>query len=163
MQTAQDTLVSTFFMTDVRPAFFAVHILLEWEISRKASGKAYFTAVLGVTIQPGTLWWISILFRTPWQPHSESGGALNVQKMPVSALQGTVTHARKPPPTPPHTYSVNTAVTAGTTVSNEQLMALFEKPATGTVKRFVDTCYSSLFCKRTHRHVRKSRVLPGIS
>ena len=60
----------------------------------------------------------------------------------------------------PHPYSVNTA-TAGTTVSNEQLMALFEKPA--TAKRFVDTCYSSLFCKRTHRHVRKSRVLPGIS
>ena len=56
-----------------------------------------------------------------------------------------------PPPTPPHTYSVNTA-TAGTTVSNEQLMALFEKPA--TAKRFVDTCYSSLFYKRTPRHVR---------
>ena len=76
--------------------------------------------------------------------------------MSASALQGTVTHARKQPPTPPHTYSVNTA-TAGTTVSNEQLMALFEKPA--TAKRFVDTmsCYSSLFCKRTHRHVRKSR------
>ena len=66
----------------------------------------------------------------------------------------------RPPPTHPHTYSVNTA-TAGTTVSNEQLMALFEK--TATAKRFVHTCYSSLFCKRTHRHVRKSRVLPGIS
>ena len=65
--------------------------------------------------------------------------------------------ARSPTPphpqqTPPHTYSVNTA-TAGTTVSNEQLMALFEKPA--TAKRFVDTmsCYSSLFYKRTPRHV----------
>ena len=70
-------------------------------------------------------------------------------------------HSRQePPPTPPHTYSVNTA-TAGTTVSNEQLMALFEKPA--TAKRFVDTRHSSLFCKRTHRHVRKSEVLSGIS
>ena len=75
--------------------------------------------------------------------------------------------ARSPTPgsphhTPPHTYSVNTA-TAGTTVSNEQLMALFEKPA--TAKRFVDTmsCYSSLFCTRTPRHVRKTEVLPGIS
>ena len=60
--------------------------------------------------------------------------------MAASALQGTVTH-----------YSVNTAP-AGTTVSNEQL-ALFEKPA--TAKRFVDTisCYSSLFYKRTPRHV----------
>ena len=105
-----------FFVTDVRHAFVTVYILLESENSRKSSGKPYFTAGLGVRIQPRTLWWISILFRTPWQPH---------------------------------------------TVSNEQLMALFEKPA--TVKRFVDTCYSSLFCKRTHRHVRKSRVLPGIS
>ena len=58
---------------------------------------------------------------------------------------------QEPPPTPPHTYSDNTA-TAGATVSNEQLMALFEKPA--TAKRFVDTCYSSLFYKRTPRHVR---------
>ena len=150
MQTAQDTSVSTFFVTDVRHAFVSVHILLEWEISRKSSGKAYFTAVLGVRIQPRTLWWISILFRTPWQPHSESGGTHCLQKMSASALQGTVTHARNPPPTPPHTYSVNTA-TARTTVSNEQLMALFEK--TATAKRFVHTCYSSSFCKRTHRHV----------
>ena len=45
--------------------------------------------------------------------------------MSASALQGTVTHARNPPRTPPDTYSVNTA-TAGTTASNEQL-ALFEK------------------------------------
>ena len=145
-----DTLVSAFFVTDVKHALLAVHILLEWEISRKSSGKAYFTAVLGVRIQPRTLWWISILFRTPCQPHSKSGGTHFLQKMSVSALQGTVTHARNPPPTPPHTYSDNTA-TAGATVSNEQLMALFEKPA--TAKRFVDTCYSSLFYKRTHRHV----------
>ena len=144
-------MVSAFFVTDVRHAFVAVHILLEWEISRKSSGKAYFTAVLGVRIQPRTLWWISILFRTPCQPHSKSGGTHFLQKMSVSALQGTVTHARNPPPTPPHTYSDNTA-TAGATVSNEQLMALFEKPA--TAKRFVDTCYSSLFYKRTPRHVR---------
>jgi hypothetical protein len=67
-----------------------------------------------------------------------------------TSLQGTVNHARNPPPTPPHTYSDNTA-TAGATISNEQLMALFEKPA--TAKRFVDTCYSSLFYKRTPRHV----------
>ena len=101
MQTAQDTSVSTFLVTDVRHASVSVHILLEWEISRKSSGKPYFTAVLGVTIQSRTLWWISILFRTPWQPHSESGGTLFVQKMPVSALQGTVTHARNPrPPLP---------------------------------------------------------------
>ena len=139
MQTAQDTLVSAFFVTDVRHAFVSVHILLEWEISRKSSGKAYFTAVLGVRIQPRTLWWISILFRTPWQPHSESGGTHFLQKMSASALQGTVTHARNPP-TPPHTYSVNTA-TAGTTVSNEQL-SLFEKPA--TAKRFVDMLQFSI-------------------
>jgi len=151
MQTAQDTLVSAFFVTDVRHAFVAVHILLEWEISRKSSGKAYFTAVLGVRIQPRTLWWISILFRTPCQPHSKSGGTHFLQKISVSALQGTVTHARNPQPTRPHTYSDNTA-TAVATVSNEQLMALFEKPA--TAKRFVDTCYSSLFYKRTPRHVR---------
>jgi len=101
MQTAQDTLVSAFFVTDVRHAFVAVHILLEWEISRKSSGKAYFTAVLGVRIQPRTLWWISILFRTPCQPHSKSGGTHFLQKMSVSALQGTVTHARNPhPPLP---------------------------------------------------------------
>ena len=135
-------MVSAFFVTDVRHAFVSVHILLEWEISRKSSGKAYFTAVLGVRIQPRTLWWISILFRTPCQPHSKSGGTHFLQKMSVCALQGTVTHASNPPPTPPHTYSDNTA-TAGATVSNEQLMALFEKPA--TAKRFVDTCYSSLF------------------
>ena len=65
-------------------------------------------------------------------------------------------HPRQEPPThpsPPSTpiRSTDTA-TAGTTVLiNEQLMALFEKPA--TAKRFMDTCYSSLFCKRTHRHV----------
>ena len=41
MQAAQDTSVSTFFVTDVRHAFVSVHILLEWEISRKSSGKAY--------------------------------------------------------------------------------------------------------------------------
>ena len=72
--------------------------------------------------------------------------------MPASALLGTVNHARNPPSTLPtlHTYSDNTA-TAKATVSNEQLMALFEKPA--TAKRFVDTCYSSLFYKRTPRHV----------
>ena len=140
-----DTLASAFFVTGVRHAFVSVLILLEWEISSKSSGKACFTAVLGVKIQPRTLWWISIPFRTPCQPHSKSGGTHFLQKMSVSALQGTVTHARSPPPTPPHIYSVNTA-TAGTTVSNEQL-SLFEKPA--TAKRFVDTCYSSLFCKRT--------------
>ena len=61
---------------------------------------------------------------------------------------------QEPPthPSPPSTpiRSIDTA-TAGTTVLiNEQLMALFEKPA--TAKRFMDTCYSSLFCKRTHRH-----------
>ena len=123
---------------------------LNGEISRKSSGKPYFTAVLGVRIQPRTLWWISILFRTPCQPHSKSGGTHFLQKMSVSALQGMVNHARNPPPTPPHTYSDNTT-TAGATVSNEQLMALFEKPA--TAKRFVDTCYSSLFYKRTPRHV----------
>ena len=149
MQTAQDTSVSAFLVTDVRHASVSVHILLEWEISRKSSGKTYFTAVLGVTIQPRTLLWISILFTTPWQPHSESGGTHFLQKMSASALQGTVTHARKPPPTPPRTYSVNTA-TAGTTVLNEQL-PLFEKPA--TAKRFVDACYSSVFYKRTPRHV----------
>ena len=55
IQTAQDTLVCTLFVTDVRHAFVAVHILLEWEISRKSSGKAYFTAVLGVRIQSRTL------------------------------------------------------------------------------------------------------------
>ena len=115
---------------------------------------------LGVRIQPRTLWWISILFRTPWQPHSESGGTHFLQKMSVSALQGTVTHSRNPPHSPPHTYSDNTA-TAGATVSNEQLMAHFEKPS--TAKRFVDTCYSSLFYKRTPRHVRNPLVLPGIS
>ena len=98
MQTAQDTSVSIFFVTDVRHAFVTVYILLESENSRKSSGKPYFTAGLGVRIQPRTLWWISILFRTPWQPHSESGGTLFVQKMPVSALQGTVTHASPPPP-----------------------------------------------------------------
>ena len=65
---------------------------------------------------------------------------------------------QEPPTHPPHTYSVNTA-TAGTTASNEQL-TLFEKPA--TAKRFVDTCYSSLFYKRTPRHVEQSSVLPGI-
>ena len=81
------TLVSAFFVTDVRHAFVSVHILLEWEISRKSSGKPYFTAVLGVTIQSRTLWWISILFRTPWQPHSESGGTHFFQKMSASALQ----------------------------------------------------------------------------
>ena len=86
----------------------------------------------------------------PWQPHSKSGGTHFLQKMSVSALQGTVIPARTPPPTPPHTYSDNTA-TAGATVSNEQLMALFEKPA--TAKRFIDTCCSSLFYKRTPRHV----------
>ena len=59
---------------------------------------------------------------------------------------------QEPQPTPPHTYSDITA-TAVATVSNEQLMALFEKPATA-IKRFVDTCYSSLFYKRTPRHVR---------
>ena len=123
MQTAQDTLVSTFLATDVRHASVSVRILLEWEISRKSSGKPHFTAVLGVTIQSRTLWWISILFRTPWQPHSESGGMQFLQKMSASALQGTVTHAGTPPIALPHTYSVNTA-TAGTTVSNEQLMAL---------------------------------------
>ena len=152
MQAAQDTLVSAFFVTAVRHAFVSVHILLEWEISRKSSGKAYFTAVLGVRIQPRTLWLISILFRTPWQAHSESGGTHLLQKMSASALhlvQGTVTHARNPAPTPPHTYSVNTA-TAGTSVSNEQL-TLFEK--TATAKRIVDTCYSSLFYKRTPRHI----------
>ena len=53
-------MVSAFFVTDVRHAFVSVHILLEWEISRKSSGKPYFTAVLGVRIQPRTLWWISI-------------------------------------------------------------------------------------------------------
>ena len=143
-------MVSALFVTDVRHAFVAVRILLEWEISRKSSGKPYFTAVLGVTIQSRTLWWISILFRTPWQPHSESGGTQFLQKMSASALQGTVNHTRNPSPTPPHTYSDNTA-TAGATVSNEQLMALFEKPA--TAKGFVDTCYSSLFYKRTPRHV----------
>ena len=36
-----DTLSSTFFVTGVRHSFVAVHILLEWEISRKSSGKAY--------------------------------------------------------------------------------------------------------------------------
>ena len=35
MQTAQDTSVSVFFVTDVRHAFVSVHILLEWEISEK--------------------------------------------------------------------------------------------------------------------------------
>ena len=55
MQTVQDSSVSTFFMTHVRHAFVAVRILLEWEISRKSSGKSYFTAVLGVRIQPRTL------------------------------------------------------------------------------------------------------------
>ena len=93
---------------------------------------------------------ISILFGAPWQPHSESGGTQFLQKMSASALQGTDNHTRNAPPTPPHTYSDNTA-TAGATVSNEQLMALFEKPA--TAKRFVDTCCSSLFYKRTPRHV----------
>ena len=112
--------------------------------------KSVFTAILGVRIQPRTLWWISILFRAPCQPHSKSGGTYFLQKMSVSALQGTVTNARNPEPTPPHTNSDNTA-TAGATVSNEQLMALFEKPA--TAKRFVDTCCSSLFYKRTPRHV----------
>ena len=48
-------LVSAFFVTDVRHAFVAVHILLEWEISRKSSGKSYLTVVLGVRIQPRTL------------------------------------------------------------------------------------------------------------
>ena len=106
MQTVQDTLVSAFFVTDdvVRHAFVSVYILLEWEISRTSSGKSYFTAVLGVRIQPRTLWWISILFRTPWQPHSESGGTHFLQKMSASALQGTVTHARNPPPTSPHLF-----------------------------------------------------------
>ena len=93
-------MVSAFFVTDVRHAFVSVHILLEWEISRKSSGKAYLPlfSELEYSLEH-VLWWISILFRTPCQPH---------------------------------------------TVSNEQLMALFEKPA--TAKRFVDTCYSSLFC-----------------
>ena len=106
MQAAQDTSVSTFLVTDVRHASVSVHILLEWEISRKSSGKPYFTAVLGVTIQSRTLWWISILFRTPWQPHSGSGGTQFLQKMSASTLQGMVNHARNPPPTPPHTCSV---------------------------------------------------------
>ena len=132
MQTAQDTLVSALFATDVRHAFVTVHILLEWEISRKSSGKAYFTAVLGVIIQPRTLWWISILFRTPWQAHSESRGTHLLQKMSASALQGTVNHTRNPPPTPPHTYSDNTA-TAGATVSNEQLSGTLRK--TGYCKK----------------------------
>ena len=98
---------SAFFVTGVRHAFVAVHILLEWEISRKSSGKAYFTAVLGVRIQPRTLWWISILFRTPCQPHSKSGGTHFLQKMSVSALQGTVTHDRNPhPPLPTPSRSI---------------------------------------------------------
>ena len=102
MQTAQDTSVSTFLVTDVRNASVSVRILLEWEISRKCSGKPHFTAVVGVTIQSRTLWWISILFRTPWQPHSESGGTQFLQKMSASTLQGMGNHARNPPPTPPH-------------------------------------------------------------
>ena len=140
---------SAFFVTGVRHAFVAVHILLEWEISRKSSGKAYLPlfSELEYSLEHSGG---SILFRTPCQPHSKSGGTHLLQKMSVSALQGTVTHARNPPLTPSHTYSDNTA-TAVATVSNEQLMALFEKPA--TAKRFVDTCCSSLFYKRTPRHV----------
>ena len=132
MQAAQDTSVSAFLVTDVRHASVSVHILLEWEISRKSSGKPYFTAVLGVTIQSRTLWWISIPFRTPWQPHSESGGTQFLQKMSASTLQGMVNHARNPhPPLPtlPTPIRSNNTATAGTTVSNEQLMSLFEKPA----------------------------------
>ena len=42
MQAAQDTLPGILILRDWRGhAFVAVHILLEWEISRKSSGKAY--------------------------------------------------------------------------------------------------------------------------
>jgi len=145
MQTAQDTSVSIFFVTDVRHAFVSVHILLEWEISRKSSGKAYFTAVLGVRIQPRTLWWISILFRTPCQPHSKSGGTHFLQKMSVSALQGTVTHARNPPPTPPHLFGRSIQRLLGQpSQMNNYMMSHFENPA---------------YCKAVHGHMLQFSIL----
>ena len=75
--------------------------------------------------------------------------------MPASALQGTVNHARNPPPTPPHPphlfgRSIQRLLGQPSQMNN-YMMSLFENPA--YCKRFMDTCYSSLFCKRTHRHV----------
>ena len=124
MQTAQDTSVSIFFVTDVRHAFVSVHILLEWEISRKSSGKAYFTAVLGVRIQPRTLWWIII--------HTIQDTLAATFR--VGRTRGR--YAFSPEDVRQCSAGHGHPATAGTTVSNEQL-ALFEKPA--TANRFVDT------------------------
>ena len=106
MQTAQDTSVYTFLVTDVRHASVSVHILLEWEISRKSSGKPYFTAVLGVTIQPRTLWWISILFRTPWHWLAAAFRVERYAFCPEDARQCSAGHGQprqevQEPPTPP--------------------------------------------------------------
>ena len=105
METAQDTLVSTFLVTDVRHASVSVRILLEWEISRKSSGKPHFTAVLGVTIQSRTLWWISILFRHPGSRiPSREVRSVSRRCQPVLCRARSTTPGA---PHPPLTYSVD--------------------------------------------------------
>ena len=167
MQTAQDTSVSTFFVTVVRHAFayqstFCLNGKFPGNLQEKrilplfselqysleySGGYPYYSG------HPGS--------RIP----SREVRSFSRRCPPVLCRAWSTTPGTPHPPLPtlPTPIRSNNTATAGTTVSNEQLMSLFEKPA--TAKRFVDTmsCYSSLFCKRTPRHVRKSRVLLGIS
>jgi hypothetical protein len=150
-----DTLASAFFVTGVRHAFAAVRILLEWEISRKSSGKSHLPLFSGLEYS---------LEHSDGYPYCLGHPGSRIPSLEVRSVSRrcppVLCRARSTTPGAPHPplptlptpiRSIDTA-TAGTTVLiNEQLMALFEKPA--TAKRFMDTCYSSLFCKRTHRHV----------